>query len=216
MAQWKKLLFNHDVTDVGEEGIPSDVWRFSTGKAITWSLVILSLSIIFYGLLFVGDSDAFFRQVLLCVIILAVAAVAVLLVARVTMGARRAISKFFLLFIVVVFTYGVLSTLFSWVGLYSFHMGLSTWVALTVLAGYGATRAYIFNGNLDRHDIFYCLLVFVIMAGGNWPISGGEGVLEHIDGVLSMVLRYAGMIPSIGDGIPDGNITGWIVWPVVS
>lgn len=201
MAQWKKLLFDHDVTDIDEDGeAGGHVWRFSTGKAIAWTVFFAVLTTLAYGFWF-ADTESFFRQLLLYVIILAVGIVAVLFAARVTLGARKAFVKFFLLFIVIVFVYGVLSTIFGAVGLYPFHMGLSTWIMLTSLAGFGATRAYIFNGNLDRHDVFYCLLVFVIMAGGNWPITGGEGVLAHIDGLIDTILGYLHFLPL--DGLQD-------------
>jgi len=78
---------------------------------------------------------------------------------------------------------------------------------LTALAGYGATRDYIFNGKIDRHDVFYCLLVFVIIVGGNFPITGNSGVIENIDALVNRIMDYIPMLTHVMDKVPMNNTT---------
>jgi len=108
MAQWKKLLFNHDVSDV--EG---EVWKFSFGKAIVWAIFFLFISITVYGMYFTKSSGDFFRMVILYMIIISVAVVAILISARTISRGKELLTRFLLIFISLVFVYGVAGMIFS-------------------------------------------------------------------------------------------------------
>jgi len=202
MAQWKKLLFNHDVSDVKGE-----VWKFSFGKAIVWAIFFLFISITVYGMYFTKSPGDFFRMVILYMIIISVAVVAILISARTISRGKELLTRFLLIFISLVFVYGIVGMIFNEMGIYPFYMGFTTWIVLTALAGYGATRDYIFNGNIDRHDAFYCLLVFVIIVGGNFPITGNSGVIENIDVLVGRIMDYIPMLTHVMDRLPVNNTT---------
>jgi len=78
----------------------------------------------------------------------------------------------------------------------TFYVGYSTWILLTVLAGWGAKNDKVFNGNLDRHDVFYSLLVFILLVGANWKITSNGGFLQNLDILIKRIISF---IPDISN-----------------
>ena len=180
MPQLKKLLFNHEVSDI--EG---DVWKFSFGKAAIIFAAFFVVSIIFYGYIFAEDSKRFFGDVIFYATVFFAAIFILMVIARSLKKARSFISKFFLLIIGIIGSYAIIGFIWNYY-FWEFHMGYSTWFMFVILAGYGATREYIFNGVVDRHDAFYCLLLFFIFISANVPIIEGDGFLARIDGLVGI------------------------------
>jgi len=197
MSQWKKLLFDHDVSDM--EG---DIWRFNYKKTAFIIAIVLCLFIVAFGFLASKDSHKFFSDIIFYGSILLFAVFALLLLAGSIARARKFIGKFLIIFVCMIGAYGLVG--FVWGEfLWNFYMGYSTWLLLTVMAGYGATRDYIFNGKLDRHDIFYILLVFFVFVSANMPIVQGSGFLERLDDMISFIIDNLGRIGSISQRVND-------------
>ena len=181
MAHLKKLLFTKKITDYGEYK-----WAFSFGKAMAWSLFFLVLFLLIYGFFIAEDTHEFFGRVLFVAILICIVVFCILLSVGSIKKARKFVGKFFLLTVCIIFAYYVIGLVISqW--LWSFYSGYSTWLLIVALAGYGATRDYIFNGNLDRHDVFYCLLIFIAFLGANMPFYQNKGFLENLDGLIKVI-----------------------------
>ena len=181
MGHLKKLLFTKKITDYGEYK-----WAFSYNKAMAWSIVFLMLFIFIYGFFIAEDTHEFFGRVLFIAILICIAIFLILLAVGSIKKSKKFIGKFLLLVVGIIFTYYVIGIIFSQY-LWGFYSGYSTWLLIIALAGYGASRDYIFNGNLDRHDIFYCLLIFICFVGANIPFYHDKSFLENLDGLIDIV-----------------------------
>jgi len=188
MPQLKKLMFDHDVSD--EKG---DIWKFNFRKTAAIAAFILVIFILIYGFLLASDSHKFFSDVIFYVSILIAAAFALLLIVGSITKARQVLGRFLLILICLIGAYGILGFIWS-AYFWNFYMGYSTWIVLTVLAGFGATRKDdIFNGNLDRHDLFYVSLIFIVFVSANMPIVQGAGFLERLDGMIAFFMDKASL-----------------------
>ena len=192
MSQLKKLLFTEKLHDY--EG---RVWRFSVYKAIAWCIVIAIFSIIIYGLYIAENSKEFFGNVLFYIIVISISMVVILFVTGTFKKFRAVVTRFLLIIIVMTFLYMVFGIIFSKFTDISFYSGYSTWIVLCALAGYGAKNENIFNGHLDRHDVFYSLLIFVIMVGANFPINSNGGFLANLDLLVEKILSLIPIISNI-------------------
>ena len=181
MGHLKKLLFTKKLTDYGEYK-----WTFSFGKAMVWSVIFLILFILIYGFFIAENPHDFFGMIIFIGILISVASFIILLTVGSIKKARKFIGKFFLILVGLIFAYYVIGLVISNY-LWNFYVGYSTWFLLVTLAGFGATRDYIFNGNLDRHDVFYCLLIFICFVGANIPFYHDKGFLENFDGVIKFL-----------------------------
>jgi len=188
MHQLKKLLFDEDFSDV--EGY---IWRFNFYKAIAWCVFLLVISIIVYGEWIAENSHEFFGNVLFYFFVIVASIAVILFTVGTIKKAKKVIGKFLLILICIVFAYGIIGSIFQnyWFG---FHMGYSTWIVLTTLAGFGATREYIFNGHLDRHDAFYCCLIFIVFVGANWRLNQNGGFLENLDILINKIMNNIGIL----------------------
>ena len=181
MGHLKKLLFTKKFTDYGEYK-----WAFSYNKAMAWSVSFLVLFILIYGFFIAKDTHEFFGKVLFVAILISIAVFLILLAVGSIKKSKKFIGKFFLLIVGIIFAYYVIGLIFSQY-LWGFYSGYSTWFLIVALAGYGASRDYIFNGNLDRHDVFYCLLIFICFVGANIPFYHNKSFLENMDGIINMI-----------------------------
>ena len=180
MGHLKKLLFTKKLTDYGDYK-----WAFSYNKAMAWSIVFLILFIFIYGFFIAEDTHEFFGRVLFIAILICIAIFLILLAVGSIKKSKKFIGKFLLLIVGIIFAYYVIGIIFSQY-LWGFYSGYSTWLLIVALAGYGASRDYIFNGNLDRHDIFYCLLIFICFVGANIPFYHDKSFLENLDGLIDI------------------------------
>ena len=191
MSQLRKLLFTKKFSDY--EGYK---WVLSTYKAIAWCITILVIAIILYGMFIVEDSKEFFGNVLFYVIVISIALIVILFLSGTVSKFTKFARKFLLLVILLTFIYSILGIVFDNFLDIQFYVGYSTWILLTVLAGWGAKKEEIFNGNIDRHDVFYSLVVFIMMVGANWKITSNGGVLQNFDILIERILS---MIPAISE-----------------
>jgi len=180
MGHLKKLLFTKKLTDYGDYK-----WAFSYNKAMAWSIVFLILFIFIYGFFIAENTHEFFGRVLFIAILICIAIFLILLAVGSIKKSKKFIGKFLLLIVGIIFAYYVIGIIFSQY-LWGFYSGYSTWLLIVALAGYGASRDYIFNGNLDRHDIFYCLLIFICFVGANIPFYQDKSFLENLDGLIDI------------------------------
>ena len=180
MGHLKKLLFTKKLTDYGDYK-----WAFSYNKAMAWSIVFLILFIFIYGFFIAENTHEFFGRVLFIAILICIAIFLILLAVGSIKKSKKFIGKFLLLIVGIIFAYYVIGIIFSQY-LWGFYSGYSTWLLIVALAGYGASRDYIFNGNLDRHDIFYCLLIFICFVGANIPFYHDKSFLENLDGLIDI------------------------------
>jgi len=191
MSHLRKLLFTKKFSDY--EGYK---WTFSVYKAIAWCIVILVVSIILYGMFIAGNSKEFFGNVLFYTILISIALIVLLFISGTLKKFRTVMTRFFILIIIITFVYAILGIIFKTFTNMTFYVGYSTWILLTVLAGWGAKNDKVFNGNLDRHDVFYSLVIFVAMVGANFPITSDGGFLQNLDLFVKRILSF---IPTISE-----------------
>ncbi len=184
----KKLVFDKKKTDIGEDG--GVKWRFSFVKGMAISLVLLLFFILIYGFLLAPNSQKFFSDVVFWGAIACVAIFVFLLVTRTVKKSREYFGQFMLIFCVMIGVYAAVGWIWSRF-FFDFYVGYSTFIIFGILAGYGATRPYILNGDLDRNDIFYVFLIIVVLLGANVPIISGAGFLERVDPILLMLKDIA-------------------------
>jgi len=202
MPQWKKLLYDHKVSDI--EG---DVWKFNFYKAALFAGVLLVILILVYGTFFASDKDKFFSDVIFYATVMALGVFALLLISGSIKKFRGFIAKFFIIIVCMIGAYGLIGLVWGHY-YYNFYIGYSTWILFVVLAGFGATRNYIFNGHLDRYDVFYCLLVFFAFISANLPMFHGASLLERLDGVIVFFMDKISML-NLGERLNETvNQTG--------
>lgn len=190
-GQIKKLFFNkHFVDTPGSE--PSAEWRLSPWKIFFCLIAGFISLIILYAFLATPEPSDFLGNMLFYAIVI-VGAIAVLWVAGV--GAykfRKTIAGFFIAFILILTVYWFLGFLLNHFNILSFHMGgWALWFMITILAGLGAKRI---DGSLDRNDVGYGLLVFIICLGANIPVANGQGFLWNLDNLILQVLGWGSLV----------------------
>lgn len=184
----KKLLYTKHFAD-SSEGETIAEWRLSPWKVFFALLAVMIFLIIFYAYVFTSDPKQFLGDVVFYSIII-VSAIAVLwAIGSTVIKGRRLISGFFIAFILILTFYWMLGAILSYFNILQFHMGgYALWVLMTILAGLGAKRI---DGNLDRNDVGFGLLVFVIMIGANIPLNSNGGFLANIDHFIDVVTAWS-------------------------
>jgi len=186
--QLKKLLYTKHFVDTPSGTIAE--WRLSPWKVFFLLLSIAILLLLVYAQFFTPSPREFLGNVTFYAII-AICIIAVLwIVFSMVAKARKFVIGFILAFILILTFYYFLGTLLSYFGIMDFHIGgYSTWILIAILAGLGAKRI---DGNLDRHDVGFALLVFIILLGANIPLNQNGGFLANLDKFLGML---GGWIP---------------------
>jgi len=180
MSQLKKLVFDKKLTDVAP-GKSIATWKINPWKLFFLMIGIAVLLIAIYGLFFVqpGGQGDFFGGILFYVIVLVVAIAILWIVVANALKFRKMIFGFFLAFILIICLYWFLGAVLGYFKVLDFHMGgYSLWILITILAGIGAKRI---DGDLDKMDVLYGLLVLLIIVGANLPITGECGFLALLD-----------------------------------
>jgi hypothetical protein len=187
--QLKKLFFDKKLTDSGKGVIAT--WRTNPWKifGVLFSLGILG--IIVYGFLFSGNPNNFFGNVVFYAIVIVIAIASIYILASSALKFRKLIAGFLIAFIIIFVFYWVLGLVFTYTGLLNnwHYGGWSLIIVLVTLAGIGAKRI---DGNLDRADIFYGFLVFLVLCGINIPIANNMGFLANVDNLIGKIL---GLVP---------------------
>jgi hypothetical protein len=191
-GQLKKLFYDKRFVD-SPDGEASAKWSLSPWKVFTYILAGFIGLIIIYAFVATPDPHNFLGNIVFYAIVI-VGAVAVLwLVGNGIYKGRKLISGFFLSFILIISFYWALGFLLNYFNILSFHMGgYALWFMITVLAGIGANKI---DGNLNRSDVGYGLLVFLICIGSNIPIANGQGFLWNLDNFILSLLGVSEFIP---------------------
>jgi len=197
--QLKKLLYNKVPVDKPETIAE---WRLSPWKVFFLLLsIVISLTIL-YAYVFTDNPKEFLGNVVFYLTIIICAVAVLWLIGSTAIKGRKLISGFFISFILIVTAYWVLGAIFSYFNIMEFHMsGYAVWILMTILAGMGAKRI---DGNLDRNDVGFALLVFIILLGANIPLNQHGGFLANVDhfveiakgwisGQISNVPTFAGV-----------------------
>ena len=190
-GQLKKLFFNKRLID-SPGGEPSAEWKLSPLKVFFCIIAGFVSLIILYAFLATPEPSNFLGNVLFYTIII-VGAVAVLWIAGAgAYKARKLIAGFFIAFILILTFYWFLGFLLGYFDILSFHMGgWALWFMITIISSIGANKI---NGELDRSDVFYGLLVFIICIGSNIPVANGQGFLWNLDNLILTVLGWGSLL----------------------
>ena len=181
--QLKKLLYSKHFVDSSGETIAE--WRLSPWKVFFLLLSIMIFLIIFYAYVFTDNPKEFRGNVVFYSIVIVCAVAVIWVIGSTVIKGRKLIAGFFIAFILILTFYWVFGAILSWLGIFQFHMGgYAVWILMTILAGLGAKRI---DGNLDRNDVGFALLVFIILLGANIPLNQHGGFLANIDYFVEMV-----------------------------
>lgn len=184
-GQWKKLFFNKYLSDV--KGV---VWKLSTWKVVAWLMFVLVILVILYSL-FVEDQAGFFQELIFYAIITVIVIAIVWVAVGIFSKSRKIFTGFILAWILILGLYMFLGFIFSISNIMEFHYGFTTWSVITVLSLLGAKRI---DGNLDKSDVGYGLLVLLVLVIGNVPIFENGGFLAQLDSVLGWIVSRLSFI----------------------
>ncbi|MBS3748190.1 MAG: hypothetical protein KGY67_00635 [Candidatus Thermoplasmatota archaeon] len=193
-GQLKKTLYNKKLVDT-PDGEPTAEWRLSPWKVFFLLLALLTVFTIIYAYLATPNPTNFLGNIIFYVIVL-LSAIAILWISsHAVFRARKIISGFIIAFILIITFYWFLGCIISNYLPLNFHMGgYSLWILITILAGLGAKRI---DGSLDRNDVGYGLLVFIVCIGANIPVANGQGFLWNLDNLIYQLLGYSDAFTSI-------------------
>ena len=184
--QLKKLVYTKRFTDSNGETIAE--WKLSPWKVFFILIAAMVGLIILYAYVFTENPKNFLGNVVFYTIIIITAVAVLWAISSTVLKGRKLISGFIIAFILILLFYWVLNILLSHFNILHFQMGgYALWLLITVLAGLGAKRI---DGNLDRNDVGYGLLVFAIIVGANIPVSTHGGFLANIDYFIGWILNF--------------------------
>lgn len=184
-SQWRKIIQTKQYSD--KYGY---IWKFSTWKIAGLLLFILVLLILLYSF-FVPNQAGYFADVLFYAII-TIAIVLIIWIACNFIWKARAFFVGFIIGLILIFVfYAGMGFALSFIG-WNFHYGFTTWLVITCLAMLGAKRI---DGNLDKSDVFFGLLVFLVLVGGNMPVFGeGMGFFTRVDEFVTQAMNIISKI----------------------
>jgi len=190
-GQLKKLFYNKYFVDT-PGGEPSAEWRLAPWKIFLCLIAGFISLIILYAFLATPEPSNFLGNMLFYAIVV-IGTVAVLwVVGAGVYKIRKIVAGFFIAFILIITFYWFLGFLLNHFSILNFHMGgYSLWVLVTVLAGIGSRKI---DGHLDRSDVGYGFLVFLVCIGSNIPISNGQGFLWNLDNLILQVLGWGSLV----------------------
>jgi len=191
-GQLKKLIYTKKFID-SPTGEPTAEWHLSPWKVFFMLLASFISLIILYAFFATPEPSNFLGNVLFYGIVLLGAIIVLWVAGNTIYKGRKLIAGFFLAFILILTFYWILGTILNHYNILNFHLGgWSLWIMITILAGLGAKRI---DGNLDRNDVGYGLLVFIICIGANIPIANGNGFLWNLDNFLVHVIDWFSFLP---------------------
>lgn len=185
-SQWRKLLFSKEQND--QYG---SVWRVSTWKGLFWLISILLILVILYSF-FVPNQQGYLQNAMFYAIITVIIVIIMWVAGNFIWKSRKIFVGFILAWILILGFYLLLDGIFNY-GLHWFkiYYGLTTWITISALAIIGAGRI---DGSLEKNDLFYGLLVFLILVIGNAPVFANGGFLAELDHFITSAIGY---IPNI-------------------
>lgn len=190
-GQLKKLFFDKRFIDT-PSGEASAEWKLSPWKIFCCLIAGFISLIILYAFFATPEPSDFLGNMLFHAIVI-VGAIAILWIAGTGVyKGRKLIAGFFIAFILILTFYWFLGFLLGHFNILSFHMGgWALWFMITVLAGLGAKRI---DGSLDRNDVFYGLLIFIICIGANIPVANGHGFLWNLDNLIITLMGWSSVV----------------------
>jgi len=190
---FKKLLFDKKLTDIAP-GQTIAQWKINPWKLFAIMIASAVFLIVIYGTFFIqpkGKGD-FYGSIIFYVIVILVAIAIIWIVFMKALNFKKIIYGFFLGFILILVLYWILGAILGYFHLMKFQMGgYALWIMITILAGIGAKRI---DGDLDKKDVGFGLLVFLVVIGANLPITAQGGFLYLLDtNVFSWVIKAIGL-----------------------
>ena len=187
-GQWKKLFFNKYLSDTKGVG-----WKLSPIKVFLWMLAITIVLILTFSY-FQEDQFSYLQNVLFYSIIIMIALMVIWVVALFVLKSRKLFVQFLIGWILILGLYWVLGMACQVTGLFpnGFHYGACTWILISALA---LMAKNIGDQSLDKRDVFYAMLVLIIIFIANAPIfSDGMGFLAQVDSVLGWIVSRLSFI----------------------
>jgi hypothetical protein len=186
MSILKKIFYNKTYTDYGT-GEKIAKWTLSPWKVFIFFLTIAFLFTIIYGYYFSGDPPSFFGNLLFYIIIIIIAIAIIYVLASTVSKFRKLFFGFVISLVLIFVVYWGVGLLFHYTGLIeNWHMGGYTlWILLVGLAGMGAKNI---DGDLDKKDVFFGLLVLLVIIGVNIPFANNMGFIGNVDALISKIL----------------------------
>lgn len=182
--QLRKLLYNKQFTDSG--GLAK--WKLSTWKVFGIFLLLSVASILLYAFFFTKDPSATLGNVLFYAIVLILAILAIWIVGNKAWSVKNRIAYFILTFIVLWVVYFVMSLAFGYIGLKFYIGGYALWTIIAIISGWGSSK--LFDNEVNRKDVFFILIVFLIFVGANLPMNSTGGFLANLDKLLTTIFNF--------------------------
>lgn len=185
--QLKKILYNKRLVDNPTGGMIAE-WKISPWKVFFLLISIAIVLTIVYAYFFTENPADFLGNLLFYSIVLLVIIAVLWITANTALNAKKRIQGFLIAFILILVLYWFLHLILGHFNILEIHMeGIALWLVISVLAFIGAKRI---DGSLDRNDIGYGLLVFLILLGANLPIANGHGFLWNVDNLIATIMGY--------------------------
>jgi len=187
--QIKKILYNKQFTDSGT-GETIATWKISPWKVFFLLIAVAIVLTSIYAYFFTEDPADFMGNLLFYAIVLLVIIAFIWITANTALNAKKRIQGFLIAFILILVVYWAMHVVFGYFNIIEIHMeGLALWLVISVLAFMGAKRI---DNSLDRNDVGFGLLVFIVLIGANLPIANGHGFLWNVDNLIGNIW---GLIP---------------------
>ncbi len=186
MAQIKKLLYDKKFID-GPDGAHLAEWKLSPWKSFFFFLGLIVASILLYAFFFTKDPQNFLGNVMFYAIVLVLSIVAIWLVGGKAWSLKNRIAYFLLTFIILWVVYFVMSLVFGYLGFKFYIGGYALWAIISILAGWGSSK--LFDKEINRMDVFFALVVFLVFVGANLPMNETGGFLANFDALIGWVLN---------------------------
>lgn len=187
-GQWRKLIYNKKYSDT--QGV---IWKLSPTKVFLWMVAITIILILTFSF-FQEDQRSYLQDVLFYSIVIMIIMMVVWVVAIFVLKSRKLFVQFLIGWILILGLYWVLGIACQVTGLFpnGFHYGISTWILISALA---LMAKNIGDQSLDKRDVFYAMLVLIIIFIANAPIfSDNMGFLAQIDSVLGWIMSRLSFI----------------------
>lgn len=178
-SQWRKLIQTKEYSDSC-----GAVWKTSAWKGLFWLIFLLLFLIISYSF-FVHDQTGFLKNILFYAIMTVLIIIAVWVAGNFVWKSKGFVTGFLLALPIIFVFYAVMGYCLSFVG-WKFQYGPITWIVIVAISLLGAKRI---DGDLDKKDVFFGLMVFIIFVGANAPVfENGMGFFAKFDDFLKIIM----------------------------
>ena len=186
-GQLKKLFYNKTFTDSPDGGSLAK-WKMSPVKIIALSIALAILSIILYAYFFTKDPQNFLGNMMFYAVVLIIAVLVLWIVGNKAWTLKNRIAYFLLTFIILWVAYFGMSIVFGYLGLKFYVGGYALWSILAILSGWGSAK--LFDNEINRKDVFFILVCFLVFLGANIPMNSTGGFLANFDKLLTTIFGF--------------------------